>query len=153
MTSEVIETITFEQARSKDRPIERPVVRRSTFLLLSAAIGSVVGLLCVLWPTGLLASKGLAPDPVADIWLRQTGVLLLAMSLLGFLVRRHPLTPTLRAVLWALALAQIGLLVVEVAAWAVGVIPGAAGIIGNCVVHLLLATGFCWFARQPDRAG
>lgn len=45
--------------------------------------------------------------------MRETGVLLLCLGLMAALVRRQPDSPTLRAVLLANLLAQLGLLATE----------------------------------------
>ncbi len=41
---------------------------------------------------------------------------------------------------------QIGLFAIEVLAFIAGTIPLLSGIIGNSVLHVLLATGFAYYA-------
>jgi len=117
------------------------------FLTVAATIAVVVGLVALVAPDAMLAMKGVAGDTAATVWMRQVGVLLLATGVTAALVRRHPDSPTLRAVLVGNALLQLGLLPIEPLAYAQGVIPNLAGIVPNTVVHIVLAAGFVVHAR------
>ncbi|RKH12380.1 hypothetical protein D7V97_08660 [Corallococcus sp. CA053C] len=125
---------------------------RKTFLLLTSCIGFAVGTLALLLPEAVLASKGVTPAPAAAIWVREVGVLLLALGAVAFLVRHHPDSPTMRTLLLGNAWVHIGLFPIELAAWHAGVITRFGGIAPNSLVHLVLAAGFLFFARQVHTA-
>ena len=124
---------------------------RTLFLTLAAAVALAVGATATLFPAALLASKGTVPSLAANVWMRETGVLLLCLGLMAVLVRRQPDSPTLRAVLLANLLAQLDLLATEWLAWANGVITQLAGLLPNTVLHVLLAAGFAHYARRMRR--
>lgn len=118
---------------------------RRSFLSLSSSIALLVGLFALCFPAALLASKGAALSPAAMVWVREVGVLLIPLGLMGLLVRGHPDSPTMRAFLLGNALIQLGLFPVEIAAYHAGVVTSLAGIVPNSVLHVLLAAGFGWF--------
>lgn len=85
-------------------------------------------------------------DPAAAVWLREVGVLILALAVVHFAVRRHP--PSLRVILLGSAVVQAGMLPIELVAGVCGTLPRAAGFVPNTVLHGVLAAGFVWyFAR------
>ena len=123
-------------------------MNRSVFLTLASFIALGVGVLASASPAMLLESKGVAPRAAAEGWVRQVGVILVAIGMAAFAIRRHPDSPTLRAFLWANAVLQIGLLPIEVVAYSQGVITRLAGIVPNTVLHAVLAAGFAWYAAR-----
>jgi len=126
---------------------------RSTFLSFAAAAALAVGSFAVALPHVLLAGKGVAlPNDAAALWVREVGVTIFALGAILFLVRKHPESPTLRALLWGNALVQLGLLALELAAHRQGVIPRLSGILPNLVLHVVLAIGFVAYARAPLRS-
>lgn len=123
------------------------------FVLAStAAIALAIGAWALAAPASLLASKGVAPIPATMVWMREVGVLLVALGVLAFAVRTHPDTPSLRAIFGANAIVQLGLLPIEIVAHLQGTIPTLAGIVPNSVLHAVLAATFAWCAVRP-RAG
>ncbi|MCP3140523.1 hypothetical protein [Pyxidicoccus xibeiensis] len=126
---------------------------RKTFLLITSGIAFAVGTVALLLPGTLLAGKGVTPEPAPAIWVREVGVLLLALSAMAFMVRNHPDSPTMRTLLFGNALVHIGLFPIEIAAWQAGVITRLGGIAPNSVLHVILAAGFLFFARQVRTAG
>jgi hypothetical protein len=82
---------------------------------------------------------------------REVGVLILALGVTLFLVRKHHDSPTLRAVLLGNAMVQLGLLPLELFAYREGVITLLSGIVPNSVLHVLLGTGFLLFASRMRR--
>lgn len=122
-------------------------MRRSTFLLLASLVGLSVGSIAVIAPHLLLAGKVVVPTAQAAIWVREVGVLLLAVSGLAFAVRRHPDSATLRAVLWSNAAVQAGLFPIELAAWLGGDLQKFSGIAPNTALHVVLALAFLRYAR------
>ena len=120
---------------------------RRFFLTAAGAIGLVIGLLALLWPTVILTGKGVTLDVATPVWVREVGASILALSVILLLVRRHADTATLRAVLWGNALVHGALLPIEVVAWREGVITRLDGIVPNSMLHLVFAAGFVFFAR------
>ena len=59
---------------------------RTLFLTLAAAVALAVGATATLFPAALLASKGTVPSLAANVWMRETGVLLLCLGLMAALV-------------------------------------------------------------------
>jgi hypothetical protein len=124
---------------------------RKAFLTSVGTIALAIGVFALTWPAALLASKGVAPNPVAKVWVREVGVLILASGVLTLLVRKHPDSPTLRAFLFSSALVHAGLLPIEIAAWTTGVLPGLGPILPNSVQHVVVATGFLYYALRARR--
>lgn len=116
------------------------------FLTIAALIALGVGAVALLQPAALLASKGVALNPAAEVWMRELGCALVATGVVAWLVRAHPASPTLQAVLVGNAVLQLGLLPIEILAYRSGVITQLSGIVPNSVLHLALAAGFAWFA-------
>ena len=68
---------------------EGPLVSRKTFLTLAAGIALGVGAFAIMFPAEFLASKGTLPSGAANLWMRETGVLLVCMGII-VLVRAKP---------------------------------------------------------------
>lgn len=120
---------------------------QNSFLTFAALIAIGVGGMALLAPEVMLSSKGIVGNKAARVWMGEVGAVLLAMGVVNWLIRAHEDSPTMRAVLWGNALLQVGLLPIELVAYVQGVIPTAAGIVPNTVLHVVLAVGFFTFAR------
>jgi hypothetical protein len=129
------------------------MLHRSLFLTLSAAVALAVGSFAFAFPYTLLESKGVAPpNGAAAIWVREVGIIIFALGLILFLVRKHADSPTLRALLFGNGLVHLGLLPIEIGAYRAGAILRLSGIVPNSVLHVALAIGFLIFAariREP----
>ena len=123
-------------------------MERKTFLGIVGVIGIVIGSMALLFPAALLAGKGVSPEPAPVVWVREVGILILAMSAVVILARAQPDSPTMRAILWGNALLHAGLFPIELAAWNAGVITRVSGVAPNSVLHVVLAAGFVAFARR-----
>jgi hypothetical protein len=123
-------------------------MHRRTFLTIVGTLGLVIGLVALCFPSVLLAAKGVPPEPVPSVWMREVGVLIFALSVIALLVRGQPDTPTMRSLLWGNAVVHAGLLPIEIVAWHGGVITRLDGIAPNSILHVLLAVGFVFFARR-----
>jgi hypothetical protein len=131
---------------------------RKTFLSLVSVIATAVGLLALAAPAAVLDSKGVVPAAATKVWVREVGVLILALGIMTFLVRGAADSPTLRAFLIGNAIVQIGLFPIEIVAASAGVLTRVSGIVPNSILHLTLAAGFLHFARRvasaaPHRGG
>ena|SRR5436190_17220229 len=126
-------------------------LHRSSFLTLASVVALAIGAFAVAAPQALLAGKGVAPPlDAAAIWVRELGVNILALGLTLFLVRKQPLSPTLRAVLVGNAVVHLGLFPIELAAYHQGVITRLSGVVPNSILHLGFAAAFLWHAtRKP----
>jgi hypothetical protein len=126
---------------------------RTLFLTLSAAVALGIGALALAFPHALLESKGVAaPNAAAALWVRELGVVIFALGVMMFLVRKHDASPTLRAFLFGNAIVQIGLLPLEIVAYHEQVITLVSGIVPNSVLHLVLASGFGVFASRMKQS-
>ena len=89
---------------------------RRTFLTLASIIALGVGGFALTAPAALLASKGVVADAAAEVWVREVGLILIAVGVNAFLVKGHADSPTLRAFLIGNAVLQLGLLPIEIVA-------------------------------------
>lgn len=122
---------------------------RSTFLCVAATIALLIGGLALLAPGFLLAElKHAEVTPAAVVMARTVGVLLLCVGALALLVRRHPDSPTMRAVLLANLLVQLGLVPIDPLAWHGGAFHTLGSFVPNTLVNLALAAGFAFFWRR-----
>jgi hypothetical protein len=116
---------------------------RKIFLTVAAIIALTIGAIATIAPGFLLTvMKGAEATPAAIVMARTTGVLLLATGLLAAMVRNHPPSPTLRAVLIANATLQVLLLPIDPYAWATGAFTTLGSFLPNLILHSLLAAGF-----------
>ena len=123
-------------------------MNRKTFLIISSLIALAVGLFALSAPELLLQSKGVDVNAGTTIWVREVGVMLIAVGITVFMVRNHADSSTLKAVLVGNVVVQLGLLVIEPLAYSAGIITKLAGIAPNTMIHVLLAFGFCYYASK-----
>jgi len=116
------------------------------FLTIVAGVAVCIGGFAAALPRLLLDSKGVAPNAATNVWVREVGVLLVALGVTAFLVRGQADSATLRAFLIGNVIVQLGLLPIEVLAYARGVITKLSGIVPNTVLHVVLAAGFAFYA-------
>jgi hypothetical protein len=133
---------------------------RKTFLTVAAFVASAIGLLAFTAPGVLLGTvKMAAPSDAANAMARTVGILLMTIGVLNFLVRGDEDSPTLRSVLIADLVLQIGILPIDPMAYYNGVYGTAGAFVPNTIIHLLLAGGFAYYlatmksAPQATRAG
>ena len=87
------------------------------------------------------------------VWVREVGVLLVALGVMALLVRREPSSPALRAFLIGNSVVHLGLFPIEIVAYRSDVITLLSGIVPNSILHVVLASGFAYFAvtmRPPE---
>lgn len=123
---------------------------RKTFLTISGVIACLVGVIALGLPAQLLDGKGVAPGLAVMVWVREVGVLLVALGVTTLLVRKDPDSPTMRAFLAGNALLQMCIFPIEIAAYLEGTITKLSGIVPNSILHVVLAFGFIHFARRVD---
>jgi hypothetical protein len=121
---------------------------QKSFLTLVSLVALAVGTLALAAPAALLASKGVLPLAATQIWVRETGLLILMTGIVTLLVRADPDSPTLRSLLFANAALQGCLLPIELYAHSQGTIPPLSGVLPNSIFHLLAGSGFLYFALR-----
>jgi hypothetical protein len=128
-------------------------MNRKTFLTLAACIAALVGGLALLAPEVLLGPemKATVANPAALVMARTSGVLLLAIGLLAFLVRGHGDSPTLEAVFKANLFLQLAILPIDPLAYYYGIFGTLAAFVPNLCVHSLLAIGFAYHLVKMRR--
>ena len=118
---------------------------RSTFLTITAFIALFIGFAALFFPAVLLESKGVVNNPAANVWMSEVGVLLLAIGVIVFLIRKEPDSLALKAILTGIIVIQSGLLLVEIAAYSKGIIIEISGIIPNSIIHTGLIIGLAYY--------
>lgn len=121
-------------------------MNRSHFLTLASIIALAIGTFALLQPALLLQSKGVVLNAAANVWMQETGIALVSIGVAAFLLRGQPDSSALRAFLIGNTLLQVGLLWIELNAFADGVITELSGVAPNSVLHVTLAFGFAYFA-------
>lgn len=121
-------------------------MNRSLFLILGAAVAAAIGLLALVAPHTLLTElKYAQSNPAAEVMARTIGVLLLSVALVNFLVRKHPDSPTLKAILIGDLFLQLAILPIDPWAFYNGTFNTLASFIPNTIIHILLASGFIYY--------
>lgn len=121
---------------------------RQLFLTISSIIATGVGIFALIFAENLLKSKGVQPITATLVWTREVGLLLVAMGIVLFSIRKHEDTKTLKAVLFGNIIIQIGLFLIELIAYLDGIITKQSGIVPNLCLHIVLALGFFYFWKK-----
>jgi hypothetical protein len=128
-------------------------MNRKIFLTLVSLIAMSVGSVALVLPEVLLLSKGVSANAAANVWVREVGVALISMACMAFFVRGHPDSPTMKAFLMGNAIFQLGLLPIEIIAFANGTLTIGSGIVPNSLLHVGLAAAFVYFAVRIRASG
>lgn len=121
-------------------------MNRKLFLTLASIIALAVGSFALMQPALLLQSKGIVLNAAANVWMQETGIALISIGVAAFSLRGQLDSPALRVFLIGNTVLQVGLLWIELSAFADGVITKLSGVAPNSVLHLALAFGFAYFA-------
>jgi hypothetical protein len=120
-------------------------------------VAFAVGLFAFSAPGVLIENvKMAAPSDVANVMARTVGILLITVGMLAFLVRGHEDSPTLRSVLIANLVLQVGILPIDPIAYANGVYGTPGSFVPNTIIHVLLASGFAYYLvkmKSPKDSG
>ena len=128
-------------------------MKRTTFLGVTSLIVLLIGGFALMSPGVLISDvKHAAPSETANVMARTVGVLLIFVGVLNFLVKDHPDSPTMRSILIANLLLQIGILPIDPSAYATGVYRTVGSFAPNTVLHLLLASGFVYYLVKMKEA-
>ncbi len=120
---------------------------RKRFLTFASVVALGVGSVALAAPDAFLAGKGIVGNAAASVWMREVGVMLVAVGFIAWCIRDHPDSPTMRAFLWGNALLQLLLLPVEILAYGQGTITNLSGIVPNSILQVVLGLGFFVNAR------
>jgi hypothetical protein len=123
-------------------------MNRQTFMVISSLVAFAVAGFALVWPGGLLASKGVELGAPVNVWVREVGALILASGVTTFQARKSTDSVALRAVLIGSAVLHFSLLPIELVAYWQGVITKASGVAPNSVLHVALGVAFLHFARS-----
>jgi hypothetical protein len=128
---------------------------RKAFLTVTSIIVLVIGMFALIVPGVLITRvKVAAPSETANVMARTVGILLITVGVLDFLVRDHADSPTLRSILIANLVLQIGIMPIDPSAYATGVFQTVGSFAPNTVLHVLLASGFIYYlAKMKKRSG
>ncbi len=125
---------------------------RKTFLTIVSVIATSIGLFSLFAPSILLGSVKMAePSAAADVQARTVGILLVAIGLLDFLARKDPDSPSMKAILTANLVLQIGIAPIDPLAYATGAYKTFGSFLPNSILHLVLASGFAYFLVEMNR--
>lgn len=126
---------------------------RCLFLTLGSAVAAAIGLLALIAPNVLLTQLKFAEsNAAAEVMARTIGVLLLSVALLNFLIRKHPDSPTLKAILISDLFLQLAILPIDPWAFHNGTYNSLASFIPNTIIHITLASGFIYYLVAMKRA-
>jgi hypothetical protein len=118
---------------------------RKSFLAIASFIATAVGIFALFFPASLQESKGTLPNNATYVWTSEVGILLIAIGIMAFLVRKEENSKILKIFLFGNTIIQIGLFLIELFAYSNGVITKISGIIPNLSLHILLTIGFLYF--------
>lgn len=121
---------------------------RKTFLTIASIIALLVGTVAIIFPGSLLQSKGVEPISGTVVWVTEVGILLIAVGIIAFGIRKHETSATMKVILFGNIIIQIGLTVIELIAYSDGIITKLSGIIPNIALHIIMATGFIYYWWQ-----
>lgn len=124
---------------------------RALFFSVASAIAISVGFFALVFPQALLQSKGVQANAATSVWVTEVGILLIVTGTMLFLIRRHKNSPILNIFLWGNAAIQAGLFAIELVAYSNTVITKLSGVLPNLCLHVLLATGFVYFALKKKK--
>ncbi len=122
---------------------------RKTFLTISAIVPFCIGAFILLFPQMFLEEvKHAVINSTALLMARTTGVFLLTISFLNFLVRSHQESHTLKAILYADLALQVMILPLDPLAFMSGTINGIGSFLPNTIIHLLLISGLVYYISK-----
>ena len=124
-------------------------MKRTYYFWLAAILALAFGLLMFLAPGFAATQFQLTGSPATETIFRVAGSILLGVAVLNFLVRNHPMSETLKAVLWADATIHgVGFLG-DLWSVALGDIS-FGGVAVGLVAHLIVLIGALYYLWRPN---
>jgi hypothetical protein len=125
---------------------------RKTFLIITSFAALAIGLFALTSPGVLIESvKYAAPSETANVMARTVGILLVTVGVLDFLVRNDGDSPTMRSILVANLILQLGIMPIDPSAYACGVFKTLGSFVPNTILHVFLAGGFAYYLIKMKR--
>lgn len=126
-------------------------MKRSTFILISAILAGMFGLMMLAAPGQMIKNMTSGADPSACHVLQWAGCMLLSIATINFLSRNDDGSPALRAVMIGNIFMHVLGLAIDFYQYNTGFVI-MSGLVSGLVVHLLLIAGFAYYLRQMGRA-
>jgi hypothetical protein len=124
-------------------------MKRKTFLTIVSCIAMLIGVFSLTLPSVLLESVKVAlPSETANVMACTVGVLLISIGILNFMVRGHEDSPTLKSVLIANLILQLGIMPIDPIAYLNGVFTTLGSFMPNTILHIILACGFAYYLSK-----
>lgn len=126
---------------------------RRLFLTIVSFVALIIGSLA-LWAPGFLLGevKHATFDDTATVMARTVGIVLITVGVLNFAVRSHGDSETMRSVLLANLLLQIGLIPIDPLAYLNGTFRGLDSFVPNTILHVVFAVGFAWYLARAHHS-
>ena len=121
------------------------------FFWVAAIIGALLGLLMFLAPGSAAQLFNVTGTPLTDALSRALGAALLAVALMNFMVRDHPASPTLIAILWMNVAVHVLGLIADVWSTSLGALTWM-GILPGTAVHAVLGIWAAYLVFRPATA-
>ena len=122
-------------------------MKRSTFFLITAIFAFIFAAMMLLVPASAAEGFGMVSTPETSLLFRSLGGMLLSAAILNFLVRHHPDSNTLKAILiFNISLNLLGMLS-DVPGIMEGILPFSKAVPGH-VVHLFIIVGSFIYLRK-----
>lgn len=124
-------------------------MKRAYYFWIAAILALGFGLLMLFAPAFAATQFQLTGSPATATIFRVLGAVMLGVAVLNFLVRNHPMSETLRAVLWAnVTIHGIGF-VGDLWSVQLGDIP-FGGVAVGLVAHLIVLIGAAYYLARPS---
>ncbi|HEY4613693.1 MAG TPA: hypothetical protein VII11_11975 [Bacteroidota bacterium] len=124
-------------------------MKRSTFLVIAAALALLSGLVFLIAPDQVLYRYGMIVDDAGRLLTRLSGASLIAIGLINWTARRAEDSHALRAILYGNLAMQLLTLVIDASATLSGV-ANAQGWIA-VVLHIVLGGGFAYYVYAKPK--
>jgi hypothetical protein len=129
-------------------------MKRKHFLLLSAVVAWLFGILMMLIPASFSAGIMVQPPTDAvDAWVQLLGTNIFAIGCINFLSRNSPWSPAIRGILIGNVVLHVLAIVFDVNTYRLGIV-NLQGVLQGAVVHTAFIAGFSYYAfRSSAREG
>jgi len=122
-------------------------MKRSTFFLITSIFAFIFAAMMLLVPASAAQGFGMVSTPETNLLFRSLGAMLLSVAILNFMVRNHPDSNTLKAILiFNIALNLLGMLS-DVPGIIEGILPFGKAIPGH-IIHLFIIIGSFIYLRK-----
>jgi hypothetical protein len=124
-------------------------MKRAYYFWVTAILALAFGLLMFLAPGFAATQFQLTASPATDTLFRVAGAILIGGGVLNILVSRHPMSDTLKAVLWGNATVHGVGFVGDVWSAAAGSISWS-GVAVGLIAHVVVFAGAVYYLMRPE---